>query len=164
MKLETRLQKIEDDLRSASERRNIIAPVREALHDAIDAVVAAQREMNDPENHRKYRKTNKAERDFADLIAALWQRDYEITSTFIKSRWIDREVQEAAYKEGLFKGWLTKKQDSLAWKGPEESRKFRKLCEQFNGSLIEHYDIYERVRFEVQGEGHERCYILRNER
>jgi spore coat protein CotF len=47
MKLEAQLQKIEDKLRAAADSRNITPPVRQALRDAIDAVVAAQREMND---------------------------------------------------------------------------------------------------------------------
>jgi hypothetical protein len=47
MKLETQLLKIEDKLREAAEARNITPPVRQALRDAIDAVVTAQRELAD---------------------------------------------------------------------------------------------------------------------
>lgn len=108
---------------------------------------------------------DKEVKDFAALIAVLWNMDYMKSplGSLIKSRWINREVKEAAYEKRLFKGWLKKKPESLVWAGPEASRKFRKLCDRFNGSIIEHEDIFERVRFEVQGKGHERCYILRNE-
>jgi spore coat protein CotF len=47
MKLENQLQKIETTLLAAVETRNINPPVRQALRDALDAVVRAQREMND---------------------------------------------------------------------------------------------------------------------
>jgi hypothetical protein len=47
MKLENQLIKIEDNLRKAAEARNITTPVRQSLRNAIDAVVQAQRELND---------------------------------------------------------------------------------------------------------------------
>ena len=47
MKLETQLGKIETSLREAAESRNITPPVRQAIRDAIDAIVKAQRELND---------------------------------------------------------------------------------------------------------------------
>lgn len=47
MKLEKQLIKIEDKLREAAETRNINPPVRQALREAIDAVVKAQRELAD---------------------------------------------------------------------------------------------------------------------
>lgn len=45
MKLENKLLGIETKLREAAETRNIIPPVRQALRDAIDAIVKAQREL-----------------------------------------------------------------------------------------------------------------------
>jgi len=48
MNLQTKLQKIEDTLRAAAEARNITPTVRQAIRDAIDAVVKAQREINKP--------------------------------------------------------------------------------------------------------------------
>lgn len=51
MKLENQLIKIEDKLREAAESRNLTAPVRDSLRNAIDAVVQAQRELND--THRR---------------------------------------------------------------------------------------------------------------
>jgi len=47
MKLETQLVKIESNLREAAESRDITPPVRQAIRDAIDAIVKAQRELND---------------------------------------------------------------------------------------------------------------------
>lgn len=47
MKLENKLLKIETKLREAAEARNITPPIRQAIRDAIDSVVKAQRELND---------------------------------------------------------------------------------------------------------------------
>ena len=48
MNLETKLQKIENQLRDAAEARNITPPVRQAIREALDAVVKAQRKINEP--------------------------------------------------------------------------------------------------------------------
>lgn len=47
MKLEKQLIKIEENLGKAAETPNINPPVRQALREALDAVVKAQRELAD---------------------------------------------------------------------------------------------------------------------
>ena len=58
MKLENKLFEIETKLREAAETRNIIPPVRQALRDAIDAIVKAQRELACPSRTSTHENNN----------------------------------------------------------------------------------------------------------